>query len=124
MFFYRVLSLEKCDYINAFVLQKKNASPCLPFNTVNMIGSYVFTLRCFNGEHLEWPSQAGYIAWNLSGTLSNNQNFESMLDAITSVAVNMTQVMMIEVWENIHACPLLPNLFQHHKTFHIFSVVL
>lgn len=70
---------------------RKTASPCLPFNAVNIIGSYVYVVRCFNGEHLDWPSQAAYSAWNLSGTLSNNQNFSNMLDAITSIAVNMTQ---------------------------------
>ncbi|KAJ1523997.1 hypothetical protein ONE63_010541 [Megalurothrips usitatus] len=70
---------------------KKGASPCLPFNTVNIVGAYVYMVRCFNGEHLEWPSQAAFVSCNLSGTLSNNQNFDNMSEAITSIAVNMTQ---------------------------------
>lgn len=79
------------DIPNFKDLCKKPASPSLLFNTTNIVGAYVYTVRCFNGEHLDWASQAAYIAWNLSNSLNNNQNYDNMMDAITSVAINMTE---------------------------------
>lgn len=55
------------------------------YNIINVLSAYTLTARYFNGEHHENCLESSIYLLNLSNNLSNNENFNNIQDAITSV---------------------------------------
>lgn len=78
-----------------FILQSVKPSPAIRFNMANVIASYAFTMRYFNGE-IEPVETATYML-DICTNLNNNNNFEDPDLAIESVAQGCLQVSKITV---------------------------
>ncbi|XP_050433857.1 zinc finger HIT domain-containing protein 2 isoform X2 [Adelges cooleyi] len=66
-------------------ISKKPPSDCVQWNLVNILTSYVFLIRYYNGKHKSYLSEFINGIYNLSLNLLNNQNFESYDTAVKSV---------------------------------------
>ncbi|KAK7081140.1 hypothetical protein SK128_007090 [Halocaridina rubra] len=59
-------------------------SPCIPFNILNVITSYAWMVRLFNGDHEESSLDATEALLSLSTVLAANANFEDASMAVES----------------------------------------
>lgn len=66
-------------------LTSKPISPCLHFNTCNILGSYTTIVRFFNGEHHTNPLMSAKYLVTLSKTLKSNENFDNYEGCLESV---------------------------------------
>ncbi|XP_068201387.1 zinc finger HIT domain-containing protein 2 [Palaemon carinicauda] len=65
-------------------LSKIPPSPCIPFNILNVLTSYAWMVRLFNGDHEESSLDATEALLTLSTVLSANANFEEAAIAVES----------------------------------------
>ncbi|XP_069161593.1 zinc finger HIT domain-containing protein 2 isoform X3 [Procambarus clarkii] len=63
---------------------KTSPSPCIPFNILNVLAAYAWTVRLFNGDHQESSLDATEAVLSLSTVLSANANFEEAAIAVES----------------------------------------
>ncbi|KAL5284871.1 ZNHIT2 family protein [Megaselia abdita] len=73
-------------------LTTKPVSPCLHFNTCNILGSYTTLVRYFNGEHHLNPLESIKYLINLSKTLKSNENFENYESCLESILSQIEEV--------------------------------
>ncbi|XP_066975699.1 zinc finger HIT domain-containing protein 2 isoform X2 [Macrobrachium rosenbergii] len=65
-------------------LTKTPPSSCIPFNILNVLTSYAWMVRLFNGDHEESSLDATEALLTLSTVLSTNANFEEAAIAVES----------------------------------------
>ncbi|RHZ83465.1 hypothetical protein Glove_92g35 [Diversispora epigaea] len=67
-------------------LTKKPPNPNLVINLVNILYTYVYTCRYFNGDIYEDPEETIKVIWQLSPILRNNENiiYENVSQAIVA----------------------------------------
>ncbi|XP_071540500.1 zinc finger HIT domain-containing protein 2 isoform X2 [Panulirus ornatus] len=65
-------------------MMKSSPSPCIPFNILNVIAAYAWTVRLFNGDHQENSLDATEAILVLSTVLASNANFEEAAVAVDS----------------------------------------
>ncbi|KAJ8934953.1 hypothetical protein NQ314_013083 [Rhamnusium bicolor] len=74
-----------CSIKDFSQITTKSPSECVKYNLFNIISSYVFTTRYFNGEHFDFAREAVSCITSLSLTLKAAQNFEDFETAVKSV---------------------------------------
>ncbi|XP_063587938.1 zinc finger HIT domain-containing protein 2-like [Penaeus indicus] len=65
-------------------VMKGSPSPTVPFNILNVLSGYAWTVRLFNGDHQESSVDATEALLSLSSVLSANANFEEAAIAVDS----------------------------------------
>ncbi|KAK4304960.1 hypothetical protein Pmani_023122 [Petrolisthes manimaculis] len=65
-------------------VMKGSPSPCIPFNILNVLAAYSWTVRLFNGDHQDSSLDATEAIFVLSSVLSSNANFEEAAVAVES----------------------------------------
>ncbi|XP_026754590.2 zinc finger HIT domain-containing protein 2 [Galleria mellonella] len=73
-------------------------SPAIKFNITNIIASYVFLMRYFNGEMDVVEGTISFL--NICANLDTNMNFEDLATAVESVAQKSLQSDLIETDKN------------------------
>lgn len=64
--------------------QKTSPSPCIPFNILNVLAAYTWTVRLFNGDHQDSSLDATEALFILSTVLAANANFQEAAIAVES----------------------------------------
>nr|XP_053630749.1 zinc finger HIT domain-containing protein 2-like [Cherax quadricarinatus] len=65
-------------------LTKVTPSPCIPYNILNVLTAYAWTVRLFNGDHQESSLDATEAVLSLSAVLAANANFQEAAIAVES----------------------------------------
>ncbi|XP_042210516.1 zinc finger HIT domain-containing protein 2-like [Homarus americanus] len=65
-------------------VMKASPAPCIPFNILNVLSAYAWTVRLFNGDHQESSLDATEAILLLSKVLATNANFEAAATAVES----------------------------------------
>ncbi|XP_050714273.1 uncharacterized protein LOC126997311 isoform X3 [Eriocheir sinensis] len=65
-------------------LTKVTPSPCLPYNILNVLAAYAWTVRLFNGDHQESSQDATEAILTLSPVLASNANYQEAAVAVES----------------------------------------
>lgn len=73
-------------------LTAKAVSPCLHFNTCNILGSYTTLVRFFNGEHHTNPLDSVKYLMSVSNTLKSNENFDNYESCLESILSQIEEV--------------------------------
>lgn len=58
---------------------------CVKYNLINVLCAYAFTVRYFNGEHLDFCNEAVATLATICTALKKGQNFEEYDTAVKSV---------------------------------------
>lgn len=82
-----------CEYptiknkiINIDILTSHNPASNVKYNIVNVLSAYTVTVRYFNGDYLENCTEAADYLIKISKNLYDNSNYNSVSEAINSVA--------------------------------------
>ncbi|KAI4454624.1 zinc finger hit domain containing protein 2 protein fon -related [Holotrichia oblita] len=75
----------RSDIMNFDDISKKRPADVTQYNLINILASYVFTLRYFNGEYLDFIREAVASISKISLNLNKNLNFNSFEEAVESV---------------------------------------
>ena len=70
--------------ITNLLLQKVTPSPCLPYNILNVLAAYVWTVRLFNGDHQDSSQDATEAILTLSSVLASGASYEEAALAVES----------------------------------------
>ncbi|GJQ85274.1 hypothetical protein Trydic_g23173 [Trypoxylus dichotomus] len=70
---------------NFYDISKKPPSDSIQYNLINILASYAFTLRYFNGEYQDFVPEAVACISKISLNLNKNVNYNTFDDAIESV---------------------------------------
>ncbi|KAG0719402.1 Zinc finger HIT domain-containing protein 2 [Chionoecetes opilio] len=65
-------------------LTKVTPSPCLPYNILNVLAAYVWTVRLFNGDHQDSSQDATEAILTLSSVLTSSASYEEAAVAVDS----------------------------------------
>lgn len=65
-------------------ITKVTPSPCIPYNILNVLAAYVWTVRLFNGDHQESSQDATEAILTLSTVLASNASYEEAAVAVES----------------------------------------
>jgi hypothetical protein len=65
-------------------------SPTIVFNIANVIASYAFAMRYFNGE--VDPIEGTVYLLSICGNMNSNANYEDLVTAVETVAQKCLQV--------------------------------
>ncbi|XP_033641703.1 zinc finger HIT domain-containing protein 2-like [Asterias rubens] len=75
------------------VLRSKKASDSVIYNLLNILYSYAYVVRLYNGAHRDLPIQLAKNLLELSATLSHNVNFtdteESLASAVHNASISL-----------------------------------
>ncbi|XP_050544596.1 uncharacterized protein LOC126907392 isoform X2 [Daktulosphaira vitifoliae] len=77
-------------------ISNKSPSEFVQWNLVNILTSYVFLIRYYNGKHKSYLSEFVNGMYNLSQNLLSNQNFESFSTAVKSVELCILEIDMFK----------------------------
>lgn len=69
-------------------------SPCLPYNILNVLAAYAWTVRLFNGDHQESSQDATEAILTLSPVLASNANYQEAAVAVESPKMEAQNVSM------------------------------
>lgn len=64
------------------LIKNGRVSSCLPYNILNVLYGYVFTVRLFNCEHNKDPLQSVQVLFKISSVLSQDLSFNTVQDAL------------------------------------------
>lgn len=73
-------------------LRNSAPSPLLKFNLVNILYSYAFTMRFYNGAPLDDAMEAVSLLNSLCAVLAKNAVFETVSEALSDCLVASMQV--------------------------------
>ncbi|XP_045111172.1 zinc finger HIT domain-containing protein 2-like [Portunus trituberculatus] len=65
-------------------ITKVTPSPCLPYNILNVLAAYVWTVRLFNGDHQDSSQDATEAILTLSSVLASGASYEEAALAVES----------------------------------------
>ncbi|XP_077296862.1 zinc finger HIT domain-containing protein 2 isoform X2 [Arctopsyche grandis] len=66
-------------------ISKSKPAPCVKYNIVNVLSSYIYMTRLFNGDHYDLGHEAISCFILLSGNLNKGTNFENIDTALEAV---------------------------------------
>lgn len=66
-------------------ITKKPPADCVKYNLINVLATYAFTTRYFNGEHYDFAKEVISCICSLSLNLKSAQNFNDLETAIKSI---------------------------------------
>lgn len=72
-------------------LTSKPPADCVQFNMMNILAAYVFIVRYFNGDHMDFPKESSSFIFNLSLNVRKNENFDCFNLAINSVIMECSR---------------------------------
>ncbi|KAK7873009.1 hypothetical protein R5R35_000309 [Gryllus longicercus] len=72
-------------------ITKRPPAACVTWNIINVIGSYSYVIRYFNGEPMDFILEAVDLLITVSGNLRDNRNYDSYESAIEEVAYEIVQ---------------------------------
>uniref|UniRef100_A0A1B0D971 Uncharacterized protein n=1 Tax=Phlebotomus papatasi TaxID=29031 RepID=A0A1B0D971_PHLPP len=67
-------------------ISSKPPAPCVRHNLTNILASYAFSVKYFNGEFLAHPQEFSGFLVSICGNIKNNSNYASDALAVESVA--------------------------------------
>lgn len=81
-------------------ITKIKPSNCVSFDLINILGGYCLTVRYYNGNHFDFPEEAGAVMHKLSKSLTTPQKFVSAEMALDGVGLEALIYNGIEVVED------------------------
>ncbi|XP_044739856.1 zinc finger HIT domain-containing protein 2 [Chrysoperla carnea] len=77
------------------VISNTPPSECVQFNIVNVLASFVYTMKTYNGEHYDYINESVYLLIFLSNNLKNGKNYEDPNTAMNDIIVEASHCFLI-----------------------------
>lgn len=75
------------------LLRNKEPSPLIVYDVINVLFSYTFLMRFYNGEVKDFTEEMAQQLLQISEALSKNRNFRTLQEAVQSVLERVTKVL-------------------------------
>nr|XP_022906304.1 zinc finger HIT domain-containing protein 2 isoform X1 [Onthophagus taurus] len=77
-------------------ISNKSPSDCVQFNLINILASYAFTTRYFDGDHFKEAAEAVSCITQISSVFKSNGRFQNYEEAVKSVIYEYKNLSWVE----------------------------
>ncbi|CAO1419264.1 unnamed protein product [Diamesa tonsa] len=79
---------ESLEIKNFLKISTKTPAKCIIYNIANVLGAYTYIFQYYNGDHLEYCTEATYNLITICDNLKANVNFDTIATVVDSVMMN------------------------------------
>lgn len=83
---------ESLEIKNFIKISTKTPAKCIIYNIANVLGAYTYIFQYYNGDHLEYCTEATYNLITICDNLKANVNFDTIATVVDSVMMNCLNI--------------------------------
>lgn len=83
---------ESLEIKNFLKISTKTPAKCIIYNIANVLGAYTYIFQYYNGDHLEYCTEATYNLITICDNLKANVNFDTIATVVDSVMMNCLNI--------------------------------